>query len=101
MEFFTRVKCPICGGTVEHITKPSNPPIYVTECLTCGWTQEEKTETFVSSTDIEVSVPETVRQGGQCPVCERVYSPQTVMCLYCGGKNKQLTYATGTGTKEN
>ena len=24
------------------------------------------------------------QQGWQCPVCKRVYSPTTQMCLYCG-----------------
>jgi len=25
------------------------------------------------------------QQGWQCPCCGRVYSPNTVMCMYCGG----------------
>jgi hypothetical protein len=25
-----------------------------------------------------------VNQGWQCPCCNRVYSPSTVMCYYCG-----------------
>lgn len=24
------------------------------------------------------------QQGWQCPICKRVYSPFTPMCLYCG-----------------
>lgn len=24
------------------------------------------------------------QQGWQCPICGRVYSPTTMMCLYCG-----------------
>ena len=28
-----------------------------------------------------------VQKGWQCPVCNRVYSPTTVMCLYCGNPN--------------
>lgn len=24
------------------------------------------------------------QQGWQCPICKRVYSPFTQMCLYCG-----------------
>lgn len=26
------------------------------------------------------------QQGWQCPICKRVYSPFTSMCLYCGKK---------------
>lgn len=26
------------------------------------------------------------QQGWQCPICKRVYSPFTQMCLYCGQK---------------
>ena len=33
-----------------------------------------------------------VRQGWQCPICKRVYSPDTSMCAYCGGE--QQTFAT-------
>ena len=33
-----------------------------------------------------------VRQGWQCPICKRVYSPDTSMCAYCGGELK--SYAT-------
>ena len=25
-------------------------------------------------------------QGWQCPICKRVYSPFTKMCMYCGNK---------------
>ena len=25
-------------------------------------------------------------QGWQCPICKRVYSPFTHMCMYCGNK---------------
>jgi len=25
-----------------------------------------------------------VQQGWQCPICNRVYSPFTMMCYYCG-----------------
>lgn len=25
-----------------------------------------------------------VQQGWQCPICKKVYSPTTIMCLYCG-----------------
>lgn len=27
-----------------------------------------------------------VWQGWQCPICKRVYSPFTKMCLYCGNQ---------------
>ena len=27
------------------------------------------------------------QQGWQCPICGRVYSPTTMMCLYCGNGN--------------
>lgn len=28
----------------------------------------------------------TAMQGWQCPICKRVYSPFTQMCMYCGNK---------------
>lgn len=32
------------------------------------------------------------QQGWQCPLCGRVYSPNTMMCLYCGnGKESAST----------
>ena len=37
------------------------------------------------------------QQGWQCPVCKRVYSPMTSMCLYCG---KQETVSAETNTKD-
>ena len=36
-------------------------------------------------------------QGWQCPICKRVYSPTTPMCLYCGGESKTHTTTTTTG----
>lgn len=36
-----------------------------------------------------------VQQGWQCPLCRRVYSPMTPMCLYCG--NEKHTVSTTTG----
>ena len=27
-----------------------------------------------------------VNKGWQCPICDRVYSPTTPMCFYCGNK---------------
>ena len=35
-------------------------------------------------------------QGWQCPICGRVYSPSTTMCLFCG--RSDITY-TSTGTE--
>lgn len=35
-------------------------------------------------------------QGWQCPICKRIYSPMTLMCYYCGGEQKTITYATNT-----
>ena len=32
------------------------------------------------------------QQGWQCPICKRVYSPTTMMCMYCG--NTELATAT-------
>ena len=32
-----------------------------------------------------------VQQGWQCPICKRVYSPNTMMCFYCGGECKTTT----------
>lgn len=34
-----------------------------------------------------------VQQGWQCPICKRVYSPTTMMCMYCG--NTELKTTTG------
>lgn len=36
-----------------------------------------------------------VNQGWQCPICQRVYSPSTLLCFYCG--NTTVT-TTSTGT---
>ena len=34
-------------------------------------------------------------QGWQCPVCKRVYSPTTAMCMFCGNEeSKATTYST-------
>jgi hypothetical protein len=32
-----------------------------------------------------------VPQGWQCPICGRVYSPTTTMCLYCHTGEKTYT----------
>ena len=38
-----------------------------------------------------------IRQGWQCPICERVYSPDTYICIYCNNRNNTYT-TTGTDT---
>ena len=35
-------------------------------------------------------------QGCQCPICKRVYSPFTQMCLYCGDTETQTTTYSNT-----
>lgn len=37
--------------------------------------------------------------GWQCPVCKRVYSPGTTMCLFCGGQITTVNDRTYTGTE--
>ena len=32
-----------------------------------------------------------VSQGWQCPICGRVYSPMTPMCMYCGNAVSQIS----------
>ena len=34
------------------------------------------------------------QQGWQCPICKRVYSPTTIMCLYCGNGQVQTIATT-------
>lgn len=36
-----------------------------------------------------VKVP--AQQGWQCPICGRVYSPTTMMCLYCGNEKETIS----------
>lgn len=36
------------------------------------------------------------QQGWQCPVCGRVYSPSTTMCLYCNNNTERTASTTGT-----
>lgn len=33
-----------------------------------------------------------VQQGWQCPICKRIYAPNTPMCYYCG--NEVITTKT-------
>ena len=44
------------------------------------------------------SWPKMARQGWQCPVCNRVYSPDTLLCFYCGNQNVKVAQNT-TGTE--
>lgn len=37
-----------------------------------------------------------VSQGWQCPICKRVYSPTTPMCMFCGGEQKITTTTSFT-----
>jgi len=32
------------------------------------------------------------QQGWMCPCCGRVYSPTTIMCMYCGGDKQPSPY---------
>lgn len=41
---------------------------------------------------------ENIQQGWQCPLCKRVYSPTTVMCLYCGEEGATKIYTTTRAT---
>ena len=42
--------------------------------------------------------PKIIPMGWQCPVCNRVYSPTTSMCYYCGSEQDKTVVNT-TGTK--
>lgn len=37
-----------------------------------------------------------VPQGWQCPICKRVYSPTTQMCMYCGEEQKTTITTSST-----
>lgn len=37
-----------------------------------------------------------INQGWQCPVCHRVYSPSTSMCLYCPVNRYHLMKSNGS-----
>ena len=39
----------------------------------------------------------TAMQGWQCPICKRVYSPFTHMCMYCGNREVEITTLPNTG----
>ena len=34
--------------------------------------------------------------GWKCPVCKRVFSPSTTMCMFCGGVQKEVVNTTET-----
>ena len=36
-----------------------------------------------------------IPQGWQCPICKRVYSPTTLMCMYCGREEQTIVTSTG------
>ena len=38
-----------------------------------------------------------VMQGWQCPICKRVYSPFTRMCIYCSNKEVKTVTLPNTG----
>lgn len=38
-----------------------------------------------------------VQQGWQCPICNRVYAPNTPMCYYCGGNTVISTGVSSIG----
>lgn len=38
-----------------------------------------------------------VNMGWQCPICKRVYSPFTHMCMYCGNKEAETITLPNTG----
>lgn len=39
----------------------------------------------------------SVMQGWQCPICKRVYSPFTQMCLHCGNQEIRFTTSPNIG----
>lgn len=45
------------------------------------------------------SYEKPVQAGWQCPICNRVYSPMTPMCYYCGD-NQIVKTSTGTFISE-
>lgn len=42
-----------------------------------------------------------IQQGWQCPICRRVYSPLTSMCLYCGTGEISTSTSTNIETVSN
>lgn len=37
-------------------------------------------------------------QGWQCPICKRIYAPNTPWCYFCGG---ETTVSTSTNIKQS
>lgn len=42
-----------------------------------------------------------IRQGWQCPICHRVYSPDTPMCYYCGNETIMTSSTMPISTETN
>lgn len=59
--------------------------------------KEEKEE--LSLENFQHNLFSAAMQGWQCPICKRVYSPFTHMCLYCN--NKEITTITLPNTSTN
>lgn len=36
--------CPVCGGSLQHLTYATYPPTNYVKCLECGWQHEESTK---------------------------------------------------------
>lgn len=41
------------------------------------------------------------RQGWQCPICKRVYSPDTPCCWYCGNDSTTTIHTDGFITQDD
>lgn len=52
-----------------------------------------------SSANFQHNLSLAAMQGWQCPICKRVYSPFTHMCLYCN--NKEIPTITLPNTSGN
>ena len=53
----------------------------------------------LNSVNFQHNLSLTAMQGWQCPICKRVYSPFTHMCLYCS--SKEITTITLPNTSTN
>lgn len=58
--------------------------------------KEEKEELSLENSQHNSSL--TAMQGWQCPICKRVYSPFTRMCLYCSSKEIPTITLPNTST---
>lgn len=55
---------------------------------TLPYTDPKACDTCPNNTDREVARKDWVfDKGWQCPICGRVYSPSTIMCLFCRKKD--------------